>query len=934
MNYQIYNDEPRSKKTLARKKSIDSHMIQIAVGVGSGLGKVKNKPVSWRRLKQRLAKPMVDTSVSLAQYLALDTDKKLEKKRAPGNWTAAKYKGTSRKVDQVVGKSCVVLDLDYVTQEQLDFIQDGIAEVNQFAWFMHTSRSHIPEAPRWRMVVPTSRLMSPEEAHAITRLLALYLAPEPDEAIEIPDLVSFRTNQTMFWPSISDGQEFKTDENVTSILDVDEFLEKHDGWDDFENLPYQIVEQNRGKIDPNKRMEDPREKQEPIGSWCRVYTIEDAIETFLDDIYLPGDSDTETRYSYAHGTGSNGAVVYNDGLFLHSNHGTDPIEGSANAWDLVRIHKFGHLDKDAHSNTSPGNMPSYKAMVLLAQKDPKVAAEEYAHLDDQLDDLPDDDEDDDRREKAPTKKADPEVADLLGDTLDDLPDDDEEDAPRKPKKKKADFTWTTEFRKKANGDLEPVLHNITKICENDTRIAPCLGYNEFTLNPVALKPLRSNAMNLPSDEIEGKDKERGFRRWNDADDISVKRLCSAPPESKGWGTEFPSEKIMEAVLIACKQNSFHPIRDRMEAAHLKYVESGRKTKGAIEQIPQKYLGCANDAFHRESSKMMMLAIVARTFKPGSKFDCVPIFKGGQGGGKGRFFRVLSFDYFSNVPNDFRNTAAMVEAMQGALIAEMGEMSGLKRETMEEAKEFITRHEDQIRLAYGRRPNTYPRRGILVGSTNRDDVLHDPTGNRRFWVWVDTHDEANPMDLDGPDGLVANLDMLYGEAVDVYLEMRKEKPEGDLWLDLRTPEARAGRDKMADAHRALSVGEGIAELAEVWLDKPVPASEAMVDEEGLTVIGYEDDETPMLRNMITTTDVRRALEHHPDLSHLNNPGPKVFGRAMPSISGWHLVGKVVRHESAQVIWYARDGSSGDTRCPRWIPAPEPEDTDNEIDDLLG
>lgn len=123
---------------------------------------------------------------------------------------------------------------------------------------MHTTRSHTPESPRVRMVIPTSRPMKPDEGNAIFRLLALNLADDPEKAIEIPDPVSFRGNQTMFWPSISKGQDFWTDRNDAPILDVDAFLAAQPDWDNSENLPYQAEESKNGKIDPNRRMEEGR----------------------------------------------------------------------------------------------------------------------------------------------------------------------------------------------------------------------------------------------------------------------------------------------------------------------------------------------------------------------------------------------------------------------------------------------------------------------------------------------------------------------------------------------------------------------------------------------------------------------------------------------------------------------------------------------------
>ena len=211
----------------------------------------------------------------------MSQDEKLAKKRAPGSWTPSRYKGNRRALVDLEEKTLLVYDLDYVTHDQLDWIRQGFAPISRFEWFMHTSRSHTPQSPRVRMILPISRPMKPDEANAVFQFIAQELADDPEEGIEIPDLVSFRCNQTMFLPSISKDQEFWTDENVGEIVDVDVVLAGNPGWENYENLPYQEAERRKGVTDPNKRMEDPYQKPEPIGAWCRVYPVQDVIEEFL-----------------------------------------------------------------------------------------------------------------------------------------------------------------------------------------------------------------------------------------------------------------------------------------------------------------------------------------------------------------------------------------------------------------------------------------------------------------------------------------------------------------------------------------------------------------------------------------------------------------------------------------------------------------------------
>ena len=94
----------------------------------------------------------------------------------------------------------------------------------------------------------------------------------------------------------------------------------------------------------SKNKVDPLSKDGLIGAFNRTYTVTQAIDKFIPDVYrhsraIPG------RYDYIPADSAAGVVVYDD-LFVYSHHATDPCCGKLmNAFDVVRLHKFG--DKDA-----------------------------------------------------------------------------------------------------------------------------------------------------------------------------------------------------------------------------------------------------------------------------------------------------------------------------------------------------------------------------------------------------------------------------------------------------------------------------------------------------------------------------------------------------------------------------------------------------------
>lgn len=122
-----------------------------------------------------------------------------------------------------------------------------------------------------------------------------------------------------------------------------------------------------------RKQADPLSKEGLIGAFNRTYSITDAIEKFLPDVYRPSSAIRE-RYDYIPADSAAGVVIY-DGLFAYSHHATDPCCGRLmNAFDVVRLHKFGEKDARAAEGTEAGKLPSFKAMQEFAAQDEQVKA--------------------------------------------------------------------------------------------------------------------------------------------------------------------------------------------------------------------------------------------------------------------------------------------------------------------------------------------------------------------------------------------------------------------------------------------------------------------------------------------------------------------------------------------------------------------------------
>lgn len=306
--------------------------------------------VSFEELCERLKTPL-RTPETAAQYKKMSKAERDEAKDK-GGFMMGRLKGTRRKKEEVASRSGITLDGDNLKH---DFVK-WYRENHQYKSILYTTHSHTPAVPRARIVIPTTKDMTPEEANAIARYLAAWIG------INQIDPCSFKVNQMMYWPTCPCDGEYICDVYDGKELDPDDFLKDYPNWRDTVNLPRTPGEKKALEYGC-KKQEDPLEKDGIVGDWCRAHSISDVMAYELSGIYAPAAE--ENRYDYIAGEGSAGVQVFDD-KFAYSHHATDPAGGKLlNAFDLVRIHKFDDDDSGK----------SFSAMADYALKDEAVRAE-------------------------------------------------------------------------------------------------------------------------------------------------------------------------------------------------------------------------------------------------------------------------------------------------------------------------------------------------------------------------------------------------------------------------------------------------------------------------------------------------------------------------------------------------------------------------------
>lgn len=706
----------------------------------------RTSEITWDAFLGRLRTPL-RTAETVREYRAMGKEERDAAKEAAGGFVAGALSCGRRKTEFVVERSMITLDADNAKPGAWE----GVTPLIEYRMCSYTTHSHTEAKPRLRWIIPTSRAMTPDEYPAVARKVALWLD------IETLDPTTYEVARLMYWPTCPKDGAYSFHEQDGPLLDPDAVLASYgpgEAWRDTTLWPLAKCETEiRQKL--IAKAGEPTEKPGIVGLFCRTYDVPTAIAEFLPDIYTP--TSAEDRYTYAGGSTAAGAIVYNDGAFLYSNHATDPAGGrSVNAFDLVRIHKFGQLDSEDELDVSVTKLPSYEAMSRWASGLPEVkqqlVAERGAEADDAFADL------------------------CVGGEAGAAAARAEADSP-------VDEHWTDKLElHPKTGECEPTVNNALLILLNDPALRGKFGYNLFSDMPC----LRADVPWRPAGSVmpDG----RGVL-WTDRDEAGLRWYLQSR-----W--KFRSENdLRNALELALHANEYHPVRDYLRSL----VWDG---KPRLDTMLVDYLGAEDSPYTRAATRKWMCGAVKRVMLPGCKNDQAIVLVGAQGIGKSSFAGILSRGWFNDSEINM-NSKDGYESLHGNWIIELAELASTKRSDIETVKTFLSKCEDTYRPAYGRRAATFKRQCVFFGTTNEEEFLRDRTGNRRYWPIT----VRRTLDR---DAFAENVDQLWAEAVVAY-----NKGES-LWLD-----DEGLREEWEQIVAARTVQDELEGMIEEYLERPLP-----------------------------------------------------------------------------------------------------------------
>lgn len=674
---------------------------------------------------RRISAPIV-TEETFDEFLAMSKTDQLALKDVGGFIAAVSTDGT-RKKEAIVARTMLTLDLDDADVTTLETIKNNVF----CKLWLHSTRKHTATTPRFRLIVPLENPVPGDDYEILTRFFASEM-----NILEACDTASFRRAQLMLWPSVSSDmrEEFVFYEApLDKLLNPVEFLAKFDT-SNLSKWPRKRSETKAIAREVTDVNDDPRSKSGVVGAFCKAFTVSEAIQRFLPDVYSKSKIG-DNRFDFIGANSVGGLVVYDD-LFAYSFHANKDVAAGKhlNAFDLVRIHKFGELDLQAEQGTPFVRLPSVLKMKEFAQ-------------------------------------AIPAVKNILGESASCMG------------VKETSFIYTADGKLKAN------VHNICCVLNNDKSfhgIRKNLFSNEIEVT--ADLPWRKAGNTFTEDDL------ASFSQY-----LSSKRLdCS-------------NTMIMNAVRATAANRGFHPVRAKLE--NLPLWDGIFR----LETYLVEYLGAEDNPYVRYISKTILVAAIARIYKPAIKFDWVPVLVGPQGCGKSTIFARLFEPWYSDslTLEDMRSKAA-IEKVTGVWCLEISELAGMAKADVETVKAYITRQVDKTRPAYGHSVIKYERQNVIVATTNQvDGFLRDSTGNRRFCpIEVSGTSQRKPWDL-----TTAEIDQIWAEAFSAY-------NEGNFCLHLC-----GNIQQMAlDEQRRFIQNDDRSGLVESYLKIPIPKNWLTLPEE--------------------------------------------------------------------------------------------------------
>jgi predicted P-loop ATPase len=230
------------------------------------------------------------------------------------------------------------------------------------------------------------------------------------------------------------------------------------------------------------------------------------------------------------------------------------------------------------------------------------------------------------------------------------------------------------------------------------------------------------------------------------------------------GYKVGKELAIDCLVQVANENLYDPVTEYLN------IVAHKVEPTYIDRLATAYLRPGDEAqpeptIYDEMLKRTLIGAAARAFSPGCKHDTACVIMGDQGAYKSSFWSCLGGPFFSDALGDITSKDDIM-VLHRSWMMEWAELDHItNRKHAGQVKAFLSQAVDLLRVPYGKAVESFPRRGIIVGTTNKTaGFLVDETGNRRFWVIPTTKTQQDQINT---AALLLERDAIWSAAVHAY-----------------------------------------------------------------------------------------------------------------------------------------------------------------------
>ena len=179
---------------------------------------------TWEEFVDRLKTAEI-TSETLDEYQEMTNEQRTEIKDC-GGYVAGEFKNNKRSKSNLINRCVLAVDADSATDHDIEDYE----AMYDYKYFVHTTHTSTPEAPRYRWLFPLSRPVNSSEYRQLVAEAKLWVGADTiDETTD-------QAERLMFWPSVCLDVDYQWKEGGTELLNPDDFVK------DEEELPVEVVD--------------------------------------------------------------------------------------------------------------------------------------------------------------------------------------------------------------------------------------------------------------------------------------------------------------------------------------------------------------------------------------------------------------------------------------------------------------------------------------------------------------------------------------------------------------------------------------------------------------------------------------------------------------------------------------------------------------------